>query len=60
VVLSTYRTASNTIYSVDGSQVGFNVEVNGVRTIWYFLQMPTDTSCAGEQKIRIYIIAEEQ
>jgi len=60
VIYSSGTTASDAVYSIDGTQKGNNVEVSGVRTMWNLLEMPSDTSIAGEQRIRIYITAEEQ
>jgi len=60
IIYSTNTASTNTSYTIDGSQKGHHVKSNEQKTIWYLLNMPTDTTIVGEQKMKIYITAEEQ
>lgn len=61
-VYSTNIVSTDTVYSLLGyeSQKGINVDIGENRFLDFLLQTPTDTSTISEQKIRIYITAEEQ
>lgn len=51
--------ATNTVFSVDGTETGVAVPPAASRTWWLRLQTPLDTSTTAQQRIRTYIVAEE-
>jgi len=51
--------ATNTVFSVDGTETGVAVPPAASRTWWLRLLTPLDTSTTAQQRIRAYVVAEE-
>ncbi|MCS7185010.1 MAG: hypothetical protein NZ870_03695, partial [bacterium] len=59
-VLYFTKQASNSVFSVDGSQTGTNVPIGSIRNLWLGILTPTSTSTIDEQVIMLTILAAEE